>query len=260
MPDRAADSGVPLWNGPENTTKGMNAMKKWMSVLALLLAMVLLLAACGGQEKKETAADAPQAEPTATPAPTEPPKTEEELILERDAAAAKLSIEMLKTMIATAGEKLSAEEEGSKLARYYKRCATQLDADNPFRVIILTPTDEQFQAVKDTVRVDEEYKIAPALVKSMNTLLGFADYGRAADSVVAEADASAVGENVVVLIPLADVLAVSIYGGKAQSALIIGDGKDFDPARIPQYSGMLGVQDLGFRNYDGDALKTLLGQ
>ena len=47
-------------------------MKKRMSILALLLAMVLLLVSCGGQENKDAATEAPA--PTDTPAPTEEPE------------------------------------------------------------------------------------------------------------------------------------------------------------------------------------------
>ena len=102
----------------------MNTMKKRMSVLALLLAMVLLLAACGGQENKDAATEAPA--PTETPAPTERLKTEEELILERDTAAVKLAVEMTKTMMAAAGEK-EARGQGGSQARTQEAFAERPD-------------------------------------------------------------------------------------------------------------------------------------
>ena len=120
-------------------------MKKWLSVLAMLLVAVLVLTACGAKEDKSEA--------TKEPAPTEAPKSEEELILERDTAAIKLAVEVTKTMKATAGEKAAAEEEGSKIARYYKRISNT-SIDNPYRAVVLTPTDEQFQTVKNLTGID----------------------------------------------------------------------------------------------------------
>lgn len=233
-------------------------MKKWMSMLAIMLAMVLVLAACGAQESKDAATEAPSPAPTDTPAPTEPPKTEEELILERDTAAVKLSIDMVKTMMATAAEKEAAEPEGSKVARYYGRIS-RTSVDKPFRAIILTPTDAQFQQVKTMVNVDAEYKLATALAKFLNLMNGV-DYAEAAENVSTEADASAVGENVIVLLPCEDVVVVSIHDGKAQSSMIWGTGDDFLPDFIPSYAGQIGIKDLGFRNYDGETLKTMMGQ
>ena len=235
----------------------MNTMKKRITVLALLLAMALLLAACGGQDNKVTATDAPA--PTATPAPTEPPKTEEELILERDTAAIKLAVEMTKTMMATAGEKEAAEGEDSKVARFYKRIS-QINIDNPYRAIILTPTDEQVQKVKALTHVDEEYRIAPSLAKLVNIMVGGNDYGTAAEAVSAEADASAVGENVLVLLPCQDIVVVSIFDGKATGSLFWGTDEDYLPEQITATTERLGITDLTYRNYDRDALKTMLGE
>ena len=235
----------------------MNTMKKRMSVLALMLAMVLLLAACGGQENKDAATEAPA--PTETPAPTERLKTEEELILERDTAAVKLAVEMTKTMMAAAGEKEAAEGEDSKVARFYKRIS-QTRIDNPYRAVILTPTDEQFQTVKALTAVDAEYKIAPALAKLVNLMFGGNDYGAAAEAVSAEADASTVGEDVIVLLPCQDIVVVSIHDGKATSSLFWGSDMDYPPEQMTTVTSQLGITDLAYRNYDGDALKSMMGE
>ena len=241
----------------------MNAMKKRMSILALLLAMVLLLVSCGGQENKDAATEAPA--PTDTPAPTEPPKTEEELNLERDTAAIKLAVEMTKTMMATAGEKEAAEAEKtaageeSKTARFFNRIS-KTRIDSPYRAVVLTPTDEQFEKVKALTAVDAEYKIAPALAKFVNLMYGGLDYGTAADAVAAEADASAVGENVIVLLPCQDIVIVSIHNGKATSSLFWGSDMDYPPEQMTTITSQIGITDLTYRNYDGDALKTMMGQ
>ena len=232
-------------------------MKKRMSILALLLAMVLLLVSCGGQENKDAAKETTA--PTDTPAPTEPPKTEEELILERDTAAIKLAVEMTKTMMASAGEKEAAEGEDSKTARFFKRIS-QTRIDSPYRAVVLTPTDEQFEKVKALTAVDAEYRIAPALAKFVNLMYGGLDYGTAAEAVAAEADASAIGENVIVLLPCQDIVVVSIYDGKATSSLFWGSDVDYPPEQMATVTGQIGITDLAFRNYDGDVLKEMLGE
>ena len=219
-------------------------MKKRIGLLALLLAMVMVLAACGGQENQNTA----------TPEPT---KTEEELRLERDGNAAKLAISMVETMMKTAAEKLEAEPE-SKLARYYG-WFVKMDAQNPYRVIILLPTDEQFRTVMTLTQADAEYKIAAGLCTFLNNQFS-KDYAVAAESVATEVDAADAGENVIVLLPYEDaVVAVSIHSGKAQGSMVIGAG-DFDPVQIPDYTSQIGIEGLEYRNYAGDEMKTLLGR
>ena len=229
----------------------MNIMKKWLSVLAMLLIAVLALTACGAKEDKSEA--------TKEPAPTEAPKSEEELILERDTAAIKLAVEVTKTMKASAGEKAAAEEEGSKIARYYKRIS-DTSIDNPYRAVVLTPTDEQFQTVKTLTGIDAEYKTAPALAKLVNGMFGGKEYGKAAEAVSAEADASAIGENVIVLLPCEDIVIVSIHNGKAMGSLFWGSNTDYPPEQITQITGMIGITDLTYRNYDRDTLKTMMGE
>ena len=166
---------------------------------------------------------------------------------------------MVKSMMAAAGEKAAAEEEGSKVARYYNRIA-KTDSDNPYRAIVLAPTDEQFQAVKAMFHVEEEYTLAPVSVNFINTMLGYQEYAEAADNVAAEADASGVGENVIVLLPYQDVVVVTIHNGKAQSSLIISDNQDFGPEGLSRFTPMLGITDPEYRNYDAEQVKKMLGE
>ena len=223
-------------------------MKKRTCLLALLLAAVLLVS-CSGLENRGAAAEAA----------AESAKTEEELILERDAAAIRLAVEMTKTMMASAGEKEAGEGPDSKVARFYKRIS-KTRIDNPYRAVIVTPTDEQLQLVKTMTAVDAEYKIAPALAKLVNLMFGGNDYGTAAFAVAAEADAPDVGENVIVLLPCQDIVVVSIYDGKATSSLFWGSDVDYPPEQMATVTGQIGITDLAFRNYDGDVLKEMLGE
>ena len=124
----------------------------------------------------------------------------------------------------------------------------------------MTPTDEQLQTVKAMTAVDAEYKIAPALAKIVNIMFGGYDYGTAAEAVSAEADASAVGENVIVLLPCQDIVVVSIHDGKATSSLFWGSDVDYPPEQMSTVTGKIGITDLAYRNYEGDVLKSLMGE
>lgn len=211
-------------------------MKKRIGLLALMLAVMLVTGAWAQGEAAE------------------------EQILSQDAAAVKLAVEMTQTMKAAAAEKAAAEPEDSKLTRFYHRIA-KTSIETPYRAIILTPTAEQIQTLKTILAADADHKLAAGLATLVHLMIkGSASYAAASAGVVTEADAPDVGEDVVILLPCEDVVVVSIVGGKAQSAMIWGSNDDFDPAMIPNYTAPLGLGDLTFRNYDGEELKTLMGQ